>query len=177
MNTWPKVFIMSSNIWKQFSSTVTSDYYTTKCHNILNVLCIFFSTVKMWVAVQKVVQIKHGGPGQLRSNSTLLQRPALIFWHLPYSEVRWSPCGGGLSVGVSWNYQRTKKEKGRLQPAQKGSRSIWLPLPSPACVFHLATSILKRCTAPFTRAPALKHTWCHWGSIITGCRWCCVGQG
>lgn len=42
MDVWPKVFIMSSNIWKQFSSTVTSDYYRTKYHNILNELFIFF---------------------------------------------------------------------------------------------------------------------------------------
>lgn len=30
--------MMLSNIWKQFTSTVTSQYYTTKYHNILNVL-------------------------------------------------------------------------------------------------------------------------------------------
>lgn len=56
---------------------------------------IFFFLLRTWVAVLKGVQIKRGGLGQIRSNSTLFQRPTFIFWHLPYSKVRHSPCGGG----------------------------------------------------------------------------------
>lgn len=136
---------MSSNIWKQFSSAVTSDYYTTKYHNILNVRCAF-SLHKTWVAGVKGVQIKRSGLGQIRSNSTLLLRPAFIFWHLPYNKVRHIALMEAPQSESHRPISRGRKERGLTLDLKSEPKSIWLPLLSSACVFHLATGILRRCT-------------------------------
>lgn len=99
MNAWRNVFIMSSNIWKQFSFSVMSDYYRTKYHNILDVQYNFFLT-------QDVVSFTERGADQMRGLGQIRPAPlccgsAFIFWYLPCSKVRRSPCGGGPSIWAS----------------------------------------------------------------------------
>ena len=146
MNARANFFLMSSNMWKQFSSTVTSDYYMTKYHNILNALSTFFLS-------QDVGSCTEGGAHQTRwprgglDPIPLCYRGLHLFsdiYHTVKSDV-------ALVEEVAPHSESPKPISG--QRKERGPESIWLPLPSSACVFHLATGILRRCTAPFSRAP------------------------
>lgn len=93
------------------------------------------------------MQIKHGDLGHIRS--TTLPRPASTFWHLPYCKNQtassWRRPLYSKSPKTIW----MREERCDLD-CKKKPESICLPLPSSACVFHLATDILRRWTAPLT---------------------------
>lgn len=86
--------------------------------------------------------------GWIISDSTLLRRPAFIFWHL---QSRPGPCGGPSVSGRQFFF---------IKP-RASDFYCWV-----CHTFRLATGILTRRTAPLPE-PVLKRTWCHWGSIIT----------
>lgn len=71
--------------------------------------------------------------------------PAFIFGHVPYSKGRHTVAHVEEAPHLESpkTISRWKKERSDFRRLE----SIWLPLPSSACVFHLATGILKRCTA------------------------------
>lgn len=132
--------------------------YKLEYHNLLDMLCSFHSFKTCYAEVQ----IKRGGWGGLYqiplcyegldSFSNIYSRgPALV--EAPQAQA---------FTNLPADGKKTQTE------------SIWFPLPSSACVFHLATGISRRRTAQFPK-PALKGTWCHWGSIITSSIWFASG--